>query len=483
MPAKTPVATGICVAQLSAVHQTKVPGRINELLAERTENQPDAVAILDGRRAPLTYAALDAQIRQIAAALNALGIGRNDRVAIVLPNGPEMAVAFLATAAGATCAPLNPDYRAEEFDFYLEDLNARALIVQQDFTTAARDVARARSIPTFELVPSSHTAGLFTILGESGLAPKPTSAAEGDDFALVLHTSGTTSRPRMVPLTHRNLCNSAGNVHTSMGLTSSDRCLNVMPLFHIHGLVGALLSSLASGGSVCCAPGFHATAFLDWIHRSDATWYTAVPTMQQAAVDQARRASTMPPSRLRFIRSCSSSLAPQLMADLERAFGVPVIEAYGMTEASHQIAINPLPPGRRKGGSVGLPSGTRVAILDEAGSMLPAGMAGEIAIRGESVMSGYAANPEATAKAFFGEWLKTGDLGYLDDDGYLFITGRLKEIINRGGEKIAPREVDEVLLLHPGVAQCVTFAAPHTTLGEEVAAAVVLRDAAGKSCS
>ena len=327
-----------------------------------------------------------------------------------------MAVGFLATAAGATCAPLNPDYRAEEFDFYLEDLNARALIVQQDFPTAAREVARARGIPTFELIPSSHTAGLFSLLGESGLAPRPASAAEADDVALVLHTSGTTARPRMVPLTHRNLCVSAGNVHASMGLTAGDRCLNVMPLFHIHGLVGALLSSLASGGSVFCAPGFRAAAFLDWVERSDATWYTAVPTMQQAAVEQARRALTTTPSRLRFIRSCSSSLAPQLMADLERAFGVPVIETYGMTEASHQIAINPLPPGQRKSGSVGLPAGTHVAILDEAGSMLPASTTGEIAIRAESGVR-VRPNPEATAKAFFGEWLKTGNLGYLDADG------------------------------------------------------------------
>jgi oxalate---CoA ligase len=456
-----------------------MPSRLSELLRQRAACHPDAVAIHDGVRPPLTYAGLYSQVTAVAATLNSCGIGRDDRVAIVLPNGADMAVAFLGTAACATAAPLNPAYRAEEFTFYLEDLNARALIVGGTGPSVVREVAGRRGIPIIELEPSHEAAGLITLSATPSGAARRGGFAEEDDVALVLHTSGTTARPKMVPLTQRNLCASAAQIQASMALAPSDRCLNVMPLFHIHGLIGALLSSLAAGGSVFCTPGFSALKFLDWLQHSDATWYTAVPTMHRSAVDRAARVSASGyRSSLRFIRSCSSPLAPQLMADLERTFGVPVVEAYGMTEASHQIAINPLPPAARKAGSVGRASGTAVAIVDETGARLPAGSTGEIVIRGESVTAGYAATAEVNARAFVDGWFRTGDQGHLDAEGYLFITGRMKELINRGGEKIAPREIDEVLLLHPAIAQSVTFAAPHPTLGEDVAAAVVLREGA-----
>ena len=283
----------------------------------------------------------------------------------------------------------------------------------------------------------------------------------------------------MVALTQRNLCASASNVATSLALGPGDRCLNVMPLFHIHGLVAAVLASLHAGGSVFCAPGFNALRFFAWLEESGATWYTAVPTIHQAALDRApRNAEILERIHLRLVRSSSAALAPQMMARLEEVFRAPVIEAYGMTEAAHQMASNPLPPRERKPGSVGVAAGPEIAIMDGDGRLLPTGETGEVVIRGSNVTGGYLANPQANASAFIEGWLRTGDQGWMDGDGYLRLTGRLKEIINRGGEKISPREVDEALLEHPAVAQAVTFALPDERLGEEVGAAIVLRDGA-----
>jgi len=300
--------------------------------------------------------------------------------------------------------------------------------------------------------------------------------------ALILHTSGTTSRPKIVPLTHANLLASAGHIAASLKLGSGDRCLNVMPLFHIHGLIAAVLSSLASGGSVFCTPGFNALKFMSWVQEAKATWYTAVPTMHQAILARGQRQPQVAKAAgLRFIRSSSASLPPQTMQALEELFGCPVIESYGMTEASHQMASNELPPGKRKAGSVGRAAGPEVRILTATGKLTEApDVEGEVAIRGPNVTAGYESNPKANAESFVedagGAWFRTGDQGRFDADGFLTITGRLKEIINRGGEKVSPREVDEVLLDHPAVAQCVTFAMPHAKLGEEVAAAVVLAE-------
>jgi acyl-CoA synthetase (AMP-forming)/AMP-acid ligase II/acyl carrier protein len=296
----------------------------------------------------------------------------------------------------------------------------------------------------------------------------------------VLHTSGTTSRPKIVPLTQHNLLASAANIASHLKLTDQDRCLNIMPLFHIHGLVGALLSSLMAGASIRCTPGFYAPQFFAWLAQLKPTWYTAVPTMHQAILARPEAKSMSAEiGDLRLIRSSSSALPPQVMLELERVFGCPVIESYGMTEASHQMTSNPLPPQTRKPGSVRPAVGPKVAIRDESGHLLPARGVGEVVIRGESVFHGYSGNTEADAEAFADGWFRTGDQGYLDDDGYLFLTGRLKEMINRGGEKIAPREIDEALLDHPAVGQAVAFAVPHKQLGETVAAAVVLRPGQG----
>lgn len=453
---------------------------IPSILAHFSAMTPAAIAIAAPERPPLNYRSLYQQTKAIVGALNDMGVGRNDRVAIVLPNGPEMAVCFLSVASGATAAPLNPAYRAEEFEFYLADLDARALITQTDMDTPAVEIAKAKSIPVISLeVPPGAEAGGFTLTGAGGRrsSEMPSGLAEPTDIALVLHTSGTTSRPKIVPLTQANICASAENIRQSLKLTSADRCLNVMPLFHIHGLMGALLSSLAAGASVVCTPGFYAPRFFQWLLEFRPTWYTAVPTIHQGVLARAeanRRIISQVP--LRFIRSCSAALPPQLMAAMEHQFQAPVIESYGMTEASHQMTSNPLPPAARKPGSVGVAAGPEVAVMDQAGNLLPVGQKGEIVIRGANVMTGYENNPEANRAAFTSGWFRTGDEGFFDAEGYLYISGRLKEIINRGGEKVSPREVDEVLLNHPAVAQAVTFAVADLRLGENVAAAVVLRD-------
>jgi len=450
---------------------------ILRVLQAQSERAPEAIAIAAPGRSPLTYGRLLEQVKRVIDRLNAAGVERGDRVAIVLPNGPEMAVAFLAVASAATSAPLNPAYREEEFDFYLSDLKAKALLLEHGSDSPARKTAQARGLMILEISPEPEAAaGVFQLTGDTGLSPAKPGYAQPEDIALVLHTSGTTSRPKLVPLTQANICLSAHNIRVVLNLSETDRCLNVMPLFHIHGLIGGVLSSLTAGASVVCTPGFFAPKFFQWAEEFQPTWYTAVPTMHQAILARAEdNRNVIERSSLRLIRSSSSALPPQVMAELERTFGVPVIESYGMTEAAHQMASNPLAPRLRKPGSVGIAAGPELAIMDEAGKLLQAGQTGEIVIRGANVTPGYENNPAANQAAFTQGWFRTGDQGFLDSDGYLFISGRLKEIINRGGEKISPREVDEVLLDHPAVTLAVTFAVPHPILGEDLAAAIVLK--------
>jgi acyl-CoA synthetase (AMP-forming)/AMP-acid ligase II len=428
----------------------------------------------------LSFGGLRRQVEYTVNQLNGLGIGRNAAVAIVLPNGPEMASAFVCIAAGATTAPLNPGYSSDEFEFYLADLEAELLVVQEGVETPAIAAAQKHGIEVATLSFSeSDPAGVFTLAGKPSVAAEQGGYAESGDIALVLHTSGTTSRPKIVPLSQENICASAAHIAASIDLVLEDRCLNIMPLFHIHGLIAAVLTSLGVGAGTVCTPGFNALKFFAQLKEFAPTWYTAVPTMHQAILDRAgRNKEIIEASELRLIRSSSASLPPQIMNDLELTFGVPVIEAYGMTEAAHQMACNPLPPRARKAGTVGVAAGPEIAIMDAAGALLSIGEIGEVVIRGPNITAGYRNNEAANATAYTDGWFRTGDQGVLDAEGYLRLTGRLKEIINRGGEKISPREVDEVLLDHPAIAQVVTFAVPHAKLGEDIAAAVVLHDAA-----
>jgi acyl-CoA synthetase (AMP-forming)/AMP-acid ligase II len=437
---------------------------------------PDAPAILAPGRVPLTYGRLYQHIGEIGRSLRAMGIGPHDRVAVMMPNGPELAAAILCVASNAACAVINPAYAADELERYFADLRPHALITQANIESPARRLAVSRGMHVIELSTASDAeAGLFMLNAHQPgkLSHEPVGPGS---TAVLLLTSGTTSRPKIVPLTHANICTSAYSMVTALSLTETDRCLNVLPLFHGHGLIATIFASLSAGASVVCTPGCDVNRFFAWLTEFRPTWYSAVPTMHQAILAQARYSRERVDCRLRLVRSASAPLPPPVLAELERTFQTDVIEFYGMTEtASAPIACNPMPPRRRKAGSVGIPVELDVAIMDEAGTPQPRGQTGQVAVRGASVMPGYDGDPIATQAAFAGDWFKTGDQGFFDDDGYLFLSGRTREMINRGGEKIAPREVDEALLEHPAIAEAVTFAVPHATLGEDVAAAIVLR--------
>jgi acyl-CoA synthetase (AMP-forming)/AMP-acid ligase II len=444
---------------------------------ERIDKNAALPAILAPGQSPLTYEGLKKHINAFIKTLRGLGVSRKHRVALISPNGPEMASAFISVISCAACAPLNPAYKKEEYDFYLTDLKADAIIIHSHLDSPVREVAREKKIPIIELIPTNdRCAGGFDLKGEPFAVASKDGVPEPEDTALILHTSGTTSRPKMVPLFQKNIFASAYNIGKTLHLCSQDRCLNVMPLFHIHGLMAALLASFNVFSSVVCTPGFRDDSFFSWVNELHPTWYTAVPTIHQSVLQLAEANPEMVESvNFRLIRSSSSSLPPQVMNRLETIFNVPVIEAYGMSEAAHQMTSNLLPPKVRKPGSVGAAAGPDVAIMDEKGNLLPKEKTGEVVIRGENVMREYENNTEANNKAFSQGWFHTGDQGYFDGDGYLFLTGRLKELINRGGQKISPREIDEVLMDHPSVSQAVAFAIPHPRLGEAVGTAVVLK--------
>lgn len=425
-----------------------------------------------------SYEDLNSEISRLAGILAANGVEPGVPVSIVLINGYEFVATFLAAAhAGAIAAPLNPAYTTDEFTFYMEDAGARIAILPSG-SHPAREAAVQLGIKTIDAELDALLTQPRMKLSSNGseLTSTVDAPSPGDsDIALFLHTSGTTSRPKGVPLRHLNLMKSVNNIKDTYALTPGDTSLIVMPLFHVHGLIGACLSTLNSGGTVVVPPRFSAGAFWQQQANSGSTWYSAVPTIHQILLTRADD-DAAPHESFRFIRSCSAALAPTVFDALEDRFGAPVLEAYGMTEASHQMSSSPLPPRARIPGTVGTATGVEVAILadENSGDLASTGERGEVVIKGENVMWGYHNNEEANADAFVNGWFRTGDQGLLDGDGYLTLTGRLKELINRGGEKISPLEVDATLLEHPAVAEAVCFAAPDQHYGEAVQAAVVL---------
>lgn len=425
----------------------------------------------------ITYQQLREHIDQATEELTKLGFRKGDRIGLAFSNGLEMIVTFLAASKVGTAAPLNPAYTRDEFKFYLEDTAARGLIVPRDGGEEARAAARETAVAVIDCGIDEN--GRLQLSSDESLNETSGDDAGGpEDIALILHTSGTTSRPKRVPLAHQNLIKSAHNVAQTYQLTADDVSLCVMPLFHVHGLVASTLATFATGGTVVVPPKFNPLSFWGTVREHRATWYSAVPTIHQVLISRAKGTRPAGADQLRFIRSCSASLAPQLMSDMEATFGAPVLEAYGMTEAAHQMASNPLPPAARKAGSVGCGTNVEIAILDEAGNLLPPETVGEVSIKGPNVFAGYEGNAQANAESFSSGWFRTGDQGQLDSEGYLTLVGRIKELINRGGEKISPREIDETLLSHPAVAEACCFGIPDRVYGEGVAAAVVLKDAA-----
>ncbi len=439
----------------------------------------DQIAITSESSSPLKFGGLKSLIERVSKQLSGNGINNKDRAAIVLPNGPCMATSFLAISSYMSAAPLNPNYKSEEFEFYLEDLKPKIVIVEKNSQNPVVEIANKLKIPVCEIKSDGNTfSGDFNLFEKSGDYVLP----DEDHEALVLHTSGTTSRPKIVPLTNKNIFSSADNISKSLNLTDKDHCLNIMPLFHIHGLIAVLAASMKAGASVCASSGFNALKFLDYAKREKITWYSGVPTMHQAILMRAdKNLETAKQLNLRFLRSSSASLPPAVFEKLNEVFNCPVIEAYGMTEATHQMTSNPLPPKSQKPGFVGIPAGPEVCIMDINNKILNQGEEGEVCIKGENVTSGYENNPDANKNSFSNGWFRTGDQGYFDKDGYLKISGRLKEIINKGGEKISPLEVDNILMNHPNIEQAVCFGYEDKMLGEDIASAIIIKE--GKKCT
>ncbi|RST84433.1 AMP-dependent synthetase [Aquibium carbonis] len=435
----------------------------------------DKTALLSPGRQACSHRRLASSVALVATRLAAAGLKPGDAVALLMPNGPEMAILFLAVSTVATAAPLNPGYREAELAFYLDDLGAKLLICPKAGFEAAKSVARARGMMVAEVdlaidggCDELHVDLPDGLPGEAG----PCSLNQASDIVLLLHTSGTTARPKLVGLTRANIEASIRNIVGTLGLGHDDVGLSILPLFHIHGLIATLCAPLSAGGAVVCTAGFDAMKVFRWIGEFSPSWYSAVPSMHQAILQRAKRnPGILGKARLRFVRSSSAALAPATLEGLERTFGCPVVEAYGMTEAAHQITSNGL--AHRQPGSVGHATGTQVRIVDDAWRDVPAGTVGAIVIKGENVHTGYLKAPNANATAFRNGWFDTGDQGHLDVHGRLTITGRTKEIINRGGEKIAPLEIDAVLARDDRIAEAIAFGIPHKTLGEDVAVAIV----------
>ena len=434
---------------------------------------PESAAVAVPGGATLSYKALADDVERAAENLAAAGVRRGRAASIVLPNGVGFLTAFLAVArAGAVAAPLNPAYTADEFEFYMRDADSQVAILPPG-DHPARAAAANLGLPTLDATADAMGKTILWRDGVSLTARRDPEPPDAGDDALFLHTSGTTSRPKGVPLTHANLAASIRNIADTYALAPDDVSLVVMPLFHVHGLIGAALSTLGSGGCVAAPDRFSASRFWDVQRETGATWYSAVPTIHQILLMRAD-GDNAPRESFRFIRSCSAALAPSVFAELEDRFGAPVLEAYGMTEAAHQMSSNPLPPGVRLPGTVGQGTGVDIGVMDESGGMLAAGESGEVVIRGANVTLGYRDNPRANAESFSNGWFRTGDQGVLDAGGTLTLTGRIKELINRGGEKISPLEVDAALLQHPSVAEAVCFGLPDVKYGETVHAAVTL---------
>ena len=449
---------------------------IKNIIEDQNDNN---VALTSENSPPLLYKDLKSFVNKIASQLAGNGISNKDRAAIVLPNGPFMASSFLTLSSYMSAAPLNPSYKTNEYEFYLKDLNPKIVIVEPNSSNEVVGVAKNLNIPVCEMkIKKDDPSGLFNLFDIESEYQLP----EENDEGLVLHTSGTTSRPKIVPLTNKNIYSSAENISKSLNLSEVDHCLNIMPLFHIHGLIAILAASIRSGASVCASNGFNALKFLELAKSEKITWYSGVPTMHQAILLRAEKNLELAKNlNLRLIRSSSASLPPAVFEKLNSVFGCSVIEAYGMTEATHQMTSNPLPPKKQKPGFVGIPAGPEVCIMNEKDKILDQGETGEVCIKGDNVTLGYDNNPEANKNSFTNGWFRTGDQGYFDQNGYLKISGRLKEIINKGGEKISPLEVDNVLMDHPLIEQAVCFGYEDKMLGEDIAAAIIVKE--GKNCS
>lgn len=451
-------------------------------LATSFPRSGDSTAIIIPGSPALTisFAQLQKDITIFQQKLASLGITPGAAVSIALPNSYAFIVSFLAASwQRAIAAPLNSAYKQSEFEFYIDDLSSHLVLVPKgEVNGPAVKAAQKYNAAVAEcywngkevVLDVKHNGKL------EGKGNVKIEQAQADDTALVLHTSGTTGRPKAVPLSHKNLTTTMRNIKQTYQLSANDRTMLVMPLFHVHGLLAGFLAPLNSGGSVVVPPKFSASEFWRDFIEHQANWYTAVPTIHQILL---KSPHPQPIPKIRFIRSCSSPLSPKVFHELEKAFNAPVLEAYAMTEAAHQMTSNPLPPGKRQPGSVGIGQGVEIKILDQEGNEVAQGKEAEICIRGENVTAGYINNPEANKSSFTKSgFFRTGDQGKKDADGYVIITGRIKELINKGGEKISPIELDNVVGQNEKVSEAVSFAIADEMYGQEVGLAVVLKEGA-----
>jgi len=443
-----------------------------------SSNDKDSIVFEAPNEAKTTYHELKEYVNLTYLQLSSLNLNSNDKIGIVLNNGSAMAATFIAIASNFISCPLNPSFTKEEFKFYFKDLDLKIVIIEKNKSTLAREAADELNVRVINLSGKNIQNVTSLDIDIKEKQEMPNNKYSEKNIAMILHTSGTTSRPKMVPLTHKNLVASAKNISRTLNLNKNDKCLNIMPMFHIHGLVAAILAPIYNGGSIIAPSGFNALQFFKWVNEFKPTWYTAVPTMHQTIlVRSERNKEIIKNNPLKFIRSSSASLPSKVMQNLEKAFQTSVIESYGMTEAAHQMTSNPLPPKKRKAGFVGIKAGPEVALLKNKKIIKnKANIEGQIIIRGNNVTEGYLNNEKANSESFYKGWFLTGDEGIFDEEGYLKISGRIKEIINRGGEKISPKEIDETLMDHESVQQAVAFSVPHEKLGEELSAAVVLKE-------
>ncbi len=440
------------------------------------EGSPSPALICPDDGTVVSHGELASAVHQFAGVLAGLGVARGQRVALVLPNGPEIVELLLAVVlCGATAAPMNPGYTEAEYKFYLDDLDPSLLLVQ---TGRGADVRRAAGeLMTADVSAQRQGPPRLSVAGTEVTVERSFDPGSPEDVALLLHTSGTTRRPKRVPLLHRNIMASLRAIGVHYRLDEADLSYCAMPLFHVHGLIASTLAQLAAGGAVVTPRRLTPRRYWQQVAAHGVTWVSASPTIHQELIEH----GTAPAPSIRFVRSCSSALSPGLMVRLEKIYEAPVLEAYGMTEASHQMTSNPLPPWQHRPGSVGIPAGAEVRIVNKSGRDVQGGQVGEVAVRGPGLTPGYLSDPRANAESFFNGWFRTGDRGLLDE-GYLRLEGRIKELIIRGGENISPGEVEAVLKAHPAVADAVCFGVDDEKYGQVVGAAVVLKgdaDAAG----
>ena len=444
------------------------PTTVFDLITERRQRDPGSLTILDADGQALAAAALEEGVRTVGALLAGHGLGPGDRVALVVPPGAAGAVWLLGVAAYAVAVPLNPDLTADDFRRLFVRLRVKALVTAIGLGSAALGTARALDITVIATDSDE-----WRNTASSAVPGRPNDA---QDAALILLTSGTTAAPKVVTASSAEMIGKSANAAALLGLGPADRCLNVMPLFHGNGIYDGLLAPLISGGSTICHARFETGLFFSALKDLGPTWYTASFAINLAVLSAVTRdGAAIDGHRLRFIRSGSGAISTAAVTALEAAFRIPVIVTYALTETGI-VAVSPMTPADRKPGIAVRPRAGTIAIGDEGGCHLPAGEPGEILVKHPYVTPAYEGDAEATAAADAGDgWFRTGDFGCLDADGSLTVTGRLKEMINRGGEKIAPAEIEAALEGHPAVRESVAFALDHPTLGEDVAAAVVLR--------